>query len=89
VFARPHSCIAAQGSRHTPSAADGNDSRPRGFWRGPLRVVCPFSEAEVLIWVALDPFLRLLRDAEESGRPVPKFSRLQEVLGLAMSTAST
>jgi hypothetical protein len=43
----------------------------------------------VLIWVALDRFLRLLRDAERSGPPVPKFSRPQGVLGLAISIAST
>jgi len=33
--------------------------------------------------------LRPLRDTEESGPPVPKFSGLQGVLGLAMSIAST
>jgi hypothetical protein len=46
------------------------------------------SDAEVLIRAALDHFLRLLRDTEESRPPVPKFSRLQGVLGLDMSIAS-
>ena len=31
------------------------------------------SEAEVLIWVALDRFLRLLQDAERSGPPYRNF----------------
>src|ERR1700722_8505483 len=46
-------------------------------------------DAEMLIWVALDRFLRPLRDPEESGPPGPKFSGLQRVLGLALSIAST